>query len=295
MGCHSGSPTWSLGNCIEGLPLKYEATLVAKWGGKVHFPPPKTNFQRFTSKLLKIIVFVEKILNVSKKMFLRVPRCYLASKIHFENKKSEITEILGSDDAIIQRESLQKSCPSGFLSTNVRTAKTQLFLTYTNPRYRLDWFWYSELITTKGMVNRKSCYCGFLWEVNSPTQTWNFDLPEQKVHISHIFRFTWAKSRDFIHFSIYLGKKYWFFTFSIYLWSRFRTLFRFTEVKSTDFPWFRFTLGPDYDYLHFFRFTSHSNFNLPLITIRATVYYQFWNYFHYRFKCQIWIYFSFQI
>ena len=94
------------------------------WGGDFEVPPPKTNFQRFTSKLLKIIVFVEKILNVSKKMFLGVSRCYLASKIHFENKKSEITEILGSDDVIIQRESLQKSCPSGFLSTNVKTTKT---------------------------------------------------------------------------------------------------------------------------------------------------------------------------
>ena len=117
--------------------LKYEATLVAKWGGKYTFPP-KTNFQRFTSKLLKIIVFVEKILNVSKKMFLGVPRCYLASKIHFENKKSEITEILGSDDVIIQRESLQKSSPSEGLSTNVKTTKTELFLTYTNPCYPLD-------------------------------------------------------------------------------------------------------------------------------------------------------------
>ena len=85
-------------------------------GWESTLPPPKTNFQRFTSKLLKIIVFVEKIQNVSKKMFLRVPRCYLASKIHFENKTNEISEILGSDDVIIQMESPQKSSLSGVSS-----------------------------------------------------------------------------------------------------------------------------------------------------------------------------------
>ena len=140
------------------------------------------------------------------------------------------------------------------------------------------------------MVNRKSCCCGFLWDVNSPTQTWNFDLPEQKVQISHIFRFTWVKSRDLIHF-------------------------RFTCGKSTDFPHFRFTDGPDLSYFSiyrgkkywfpmisiyfetrfpaFFRFTSQSNFNLLLIKIRATVDCQFSIYFPYRFQFTFTVRFEF--
>ena len=53
-------------------------------GGKVYFPPPKSNFRRFTSKDIKNIAFVENFLIVSKKIVLRVPDCYWGMKIHFE-------------------------------------------------------------------------------------------------------------------------------------------------------------------------------------------------------------------